>query len=406
MRAILFDLDDTLIDSRTLREARGRKAWDEVYARLAELQPFPTAPHEVPGRLRRIGFKVGVVTASPRPYANQILAMFGIDVDVLVTGSDGHPAKPDPSSINAAVGDLGDDRAEVAYVGDLSSDHKAAALAGVTSVGALWAYPGGGSPAEWLKQWPDLALSSPELLEAPEEWGRLAPMSEAALAGHEPIRHRGSVLQHPEGFSLGRYFTTTDQRADRPLSRAILSNKHAHTDAQAFTLALDGFLRAPELQHQLRGAIVTNVPPAPGDTFDRFAPHRASVVAAVGGRQFPDLLRQGSDVVEYKHLFGRVNRDQVNVDRFEATARLSGEPIVLLDDVVTTGSQLASCREALVGAGAGDILCIAMAHSQDPLPRYCARCGVGIMRLMNGRRGEFWGCSRYWTTGCPYTEDA
>ncbi len=48
-----------------------------------------------------MGFRIGILTHSPRWYAERLLDAFGIRYDVLITGSDGYAPKPDPSSLRA-----------------------------------------------------------------------------------------------------------------------------------------------------------------------------------------------------------------------------------------------------------------------------------------------------------------
>jgi len=90
-----------------------------------------------------------------------------------------------------------------------------------------------------------------------------------------------------------------------------------------------------------------------------------------------------------------------NHGRFEATQQLDGRTVVLIDDVITSGSQARACARELIAAGAGEVWAFAAAASQDPLLRTCPHCGNGSMRRVYGRVGAFYVCTRY---GCNYTE--
>jgi predicted phosphoribosyltransferase len=90
-----------------------------------------------------------------------------------------------------------------------------------------------------------------------------------------------------------------------------------------------------------------------------------------------------------------------NHGRFRATGSLDGERVVVIDDVITSGSQARACARELLAAGAGEVWTLVAAATQDPLQRACPRCGGGVMRRVYGRIGPFYACTRY---GCNYTE--
>src|SRR5689334_7964133 len=109
---VIFDLDETLLDTSALRDARQQGRWGDVMRRLEEVEEFEVEEAEVavvdlPARLRAAGTAVGILTASPRHYAEALLERFGISHDALITGSDGYNAKPDPGGLRAIATDLG-----------------------------------------------------------------------------------------------------------------------------------------------------------------------------------------------------------------------------------------------------------------------------------------------------------
>lgn len=74
LKAVIFDLDDTLLDTGALRAARGDRYRETVKAQLDEVRPFPArqgaiGAEAVPAALSAQGLKVGIVTRSPRWYA-------------------------------------------------------------------------------------------------------------------------------------------------------------------------------------------------------------------------------------------------------------------------------------------------------------------------------------------------
>lgn len=73
--------------------------------------------------------------------------------------------------------------------------------------------------------------------------------------------------------------------------------------------------------------------------------------------------------------------------------------------MITSGGQSEACRQALLAAGAGEVWVLALAGTQNALRRRCPVCEAGTMMRILGSRGPFLGCSNYFYTRCPYTED-
>jgi orotate phosphoribosyltransferase len=106
---------------------------------------------------------------------------------------------------------------------------------------------------------------------------------------------------------------------------------------------------------------------------------------------------------DYKH-HGPEERLERARHRFDAAA-LDGERVLLLDDVITSGGQAEDCRRALLANGAGCVIVLAFAVTQDRLPRKCPECG-GLLRLVTSGYKPFIGCANYYPLGCSYKEVA
>ncbi|MDZ7801256.1 MAG: HAD-IA family hydrolase [Trueperaceae bacterium] len=179
-RAIVFDLDGTLIDSlpdivasfqdafdacgvrapdegavraligRPLEEMYGTFSTDpaEVAAlsaayrriyprRFAErTRPFPGVP-EVLAALRGRGWLLAVATTKRTEMATRLVAALGMEAQLdHVQGTDGFPHKPAPDVVQRALAVLG---AEGAWmVGDTVSDLEAGRAAGLRTFGVTW----------------------------------------------------------------------------------------------------------------------------------------------------------------------------------------------------------------------------------------------------------------------------
>jgi pyrophosphatase PpaX len=185
VKAVLFDLDGTLIDSKSLYLEAYRRAVKPYVRRdmtredVMALRPtseiaflravvpesdfkvcledfyrayealhaerfdgvFPGVPAML-ADVRGAGLRLGLVTGKSRrswEITRAVVDELG-PFDALVFDDDVRAPKPDPHGLQLAIESLGIEPAGAAYVGDTLSDMKAAAAAGLRPVAALWAF--------------------------------------------------------------------------------------------------------------------------------------------------------------------------------------------------------------------------------------------------------------------------
>ncbi|HEY3758685.1 MAG TPA: HAD-IA family hydrolase [Solirubrobacteraceae bacterium] len=406
MAALIFDLDETLLDTSMLRTDRRPGRWRQLALRLDEVQPYAhvqagVQAADLPARARKIGFRIGILTDSPRWYAERLLGEFGIRYDALLTGSDGYAPKPDPSSLRALAAQLGTPVEQCILVGDEASDFGAAYSSRALCIGVAWSRH---APSEWRRHWPDIAVEGPaQLLEALENPRSRLPFAEALIRSEQPAWHWGSLLRLGDGiFGAGRYYTRYDSRhpGDR-LSRLIVRAKGERRAAARAGKLLGGLVAPPR-----QGAtidLITSVPPKPGAGYDRLAHMRAALATTTGAVESGEILRQRFDDPSYKRQHARARPRRV-AGRFAAST-LSGEHILLLDDVITSGAQVRECRRQLLAQGADRVTILVLGVAQNALTRYCPLCSGTLHLVTSGPYGDFIGCSNY-RRGCRYREPA
>ncbi len=125
---VLVDLDQTLIDSSSLKSLRDVRDWKRIRESFHLSSAYPYAAQFL-NDLASSGFPYGIVTSSPRPYAEDLVRYHGLSVRVLAAYHDTRAHKPHAAPLLHGLGVLGVTTG--IYVGDNEIDAQAAAAAGI-----------------------------------------------------------------------------------------------------------------------------------------------------------------------------------------------------------------------------------------------------------------------------------
>lgn len=153
---IIFDLDDTLVDTECLRVYRDRRAWREAIRCVDETSAFPGVA-DLLSALRMRGVPWAIVTSSVSAYAEAVIAYHGLGPCPLIAFHDA-PPKPNPQCITSALKLVGLPPEEAIGVGDQEVDLRSYRSAGVRPVGAGW------SPRLMCDGWITVVATPVELL--------------------------------------------------------------------------------------------------------------------------------------------------------------------------------------------------------------------------------------------------
>jgi HAD superfamily hydrolase (TIGR01509 family) len=134
---ILFDLDFTLIDSRSIVQLRQTRQQHAAYAMIPQLVAYPGIS-ELLRELNQRQIPIAIVTSSRKPFCDRIIAQQQWSIDIVVSRQDVRSPKPHPAGISIALERLGVKAGDAVMVGDSADDIAAARSVGVYSIGALW----------------------------------------------------------------------------------------------------------------------------------------------------------------------------------------------------------------------------------------------------------------------------
>jgi len=133
---VLLDLDQTLVLTDAIEPLRRKRDWRSVYQSF-EKTTLPPGTRSFIQQITRIA-NVGVVTNSPRSYAERLLAYHELDIPVLVAYRDVTNHKPHPEPLLLAAKRLEIPVHRCVHVGDSATDIEASVRAGAMTLAVSW----------------------------------------------------------------------------------------------------------------------------------------------------------------------------------------------------------------------------------------------------------------------------
>jgi HAD superfamily hydrolase (TIGR01549 family) len=137
MKAIIFDLDQTLIDSYSGKLYRTNGQWKKVYGMLGSFKPYPGVDKLIT-KINDSPHKISIVTSNPHEYCSKIINLWGWKIDEIVTREDVDNLKPNPEPFILAQKKLEIDPESIISIGDQAKDIIASRRAGIKAIAALW----------------------------------------------------------------------------------------------------------------------------------------------------------------------------------------------------------------------------------------------------------------------------
>lgn len=156
-RFLIFDLDQTLVDTSILEPYRRNRRWKEVYRHIPDAYLY-SGMSEVFEFLRKEQKVVALVSSAPRPYIEKVVAYFNIPAHVIVGYHDA-PRKPSPAPMLKALSLMQATSNDAITFGDRAIDICASKNAHIRCAACLW---GSTERLHLNRLDPDYVLDNPE----------------------------------------------------------------------------------------------------------------------------------------------------------------------------------------------------------------------------------------------------
>ncbi len=134
---IIFDFDQTLVDTSSVEHLRRARRWREVNARADALSPYPGIT-ELIVSLHELHHDLAILTTSPSMVPESFVRRYSWPIELVIGYHQVSRLKPDPEGLFIALEHYEADAGSSFHVGDKADDTRASHSAGVVSIGAGW----------------------------------------------------------------------------------------------------------------------------------------------------------------------------------------------------------------------------------------------------------------------------
>lgn len=435
LHAAIFDLDNTLCLTDSLEGIRtsGNPSLltDDI---LAGISLFDCITY-VLDELVKNNVKIGLVTNSPRWYVERLLMYFGLQkfqsvITYTEVKADG--IKPSPLGINLAIEELGlNKNHNIIYVGDDYRDFDAAYAAGIKPIAPSW---GSKKP---ISQMPAAVLSSSSLVDDIDDFDHMCLIADrcAEISSFNlnkkwlyfaPLDIEGNVIALSRDkiklVTFGRYFSQGHELTAKYFDNHKLSQDIAKKEANPRFVA-------PEYWVDLFGHAMGELAKfflSNGDDFDIITVipskkgknprlenllKRIQRASSVTSKFIPDLFYFEDGAKSLKTLGGQKYREAEIQSSLKLNKKyveqLKDRRILIIDDVITTGSTFRGAFKLLEDYSPSKILglCLAKTVSISEEHEKCEVCNRTMKLRKNGKDNiRFWSCTGYYEKPqCKFT---
>ncbi|MCR8493915.1 HAD family hydrolase [Brucella anthropi] len=134
---IIFDFDQTLVDTSSVEHLRAARNWKAVMAQASKL-PVYEGINELIQELHESGQTIAIVTKSPDMVPKAFIKAHSWPIDIVVGYHHVKNRKPHPEGLLLAMSKAGAAPDDTYHVGDQPQDTEASRGASVIAVGSAW----------------------------------------------------------------------------------------------------------------------------------------------------------------------------------------------------------------------------------------------------------------------------